>query len=161
MRLWPNKCVGMCVCKRMRVCERMYVCKESFVFEKTREQQSRKREAKECRASCVQSVQSIHNFLIKSDFCFRNHINWYKTLFPTNAWRSGTSNVLKGLIRVCENPRDDNLFSAIVHQCDTYCHDELLQFKSLKCTLNPYLWDLWITIVLVNLVEICNMGIAS
>ena len=66
----------------MCVCERMYVCKESFVFEKTREQQSRKREAKECRASCVQSVQSIHNFIIKSEFGFRNHIIDIRPYFP-------------------------------------------------------------------------------
>ena len=145
------------VCMQENACMWENVCMQGVIcfWEDKRAAESKERSER------VQSVQSIHNFLIKSDFCFRNHINWYKTLFPTNAWRSGTSNVLKGLIRVCENPRDDNLFSAIVHQCDTYCHDELLQFKSLKCTLNPYLWDLWITIVLVNLVEICNMGIAS
>ena len=61
--------VGMCVY------ERMYVCKESFAFEKTREHQSRKREAKECRALCVQSVQSFNNFIRKSEFGFGNHIN--------------------------------------------------------------------------------------
>ena len=67
--------VGMCECKRKCVWERIYVYKESFVFEKTIQPQSRKREAKECRASCVQSVQSIHNFIIRSEFDFRNHIN--------------------------------------------------------------------------------------
>ena len=74
---WPS--VGMCVCKRMCVCERIDVCKQSFAFEKTREHQSRKREAKECRAMCVQNVRSFNNFIIKNE----NHINWYKILFPT------------------------------------------------------------------------------
>ena len=46
----------------------------SHLLEKTREQQSRKREARECRASCMQSVKSFHSVIIKSEFDFGNHI---------------------------------------------------------------------------------------
>ena len=63
------------------VCMWENVCMQGVIFEKTRG--SRKREAKECRAFCVQRVESFRSLIIKSEFGFGNHINWYKTLFPT------------------------------------------------------------------------------
>ena len=51
---------------------RMCVCKESFAFGKTREQQSRKREAAKYRALRV--LNYFHNFITKSEFEFGNHV---------------------------------------------------------------------------------------